>query len=323
MAGFFAVLIFTAVGLAAAMPSWLAPYPGAAEKRTGSAALAESSYTAQATQDQIAAHYRGLFAAAGLPFQANSDGIGLSARVAAPECDLVIQIREAPSAGAASVRITCAVRAAGAAPTAPGEIQVTKGSVVGGSSQRRQAAFEQKQREFKEHHDRVMAQADADAKQRRDSMAKFDSPVRAGSIATSGSGKSFYNDDAPPLAWPSWLVQKGTNLPPRPTRGTATGKPYLESRYQTNIPMTQLHSFYEDLLNSNGYKVYSARLATGQTISGRMVQNKSGSVEGSQSSDGSVNGPHTTIVASYDRSVLNGPITVSLRVTVSGSFGRR
>jgi hypothetical protein len=76
--------------------------------------------------------------------------------------------------------------------------------------------------------------------------------------------------------------------------------------------MTEIYNFYRDLLNSHEYPA-RAKLSTGQTMSG-VVQNALGYVEGSNYPDGPP-GAYTVVHVSFDRSVLNGPITVSLRFT--------
>ncbi len=232
-----------------------------------------------------------------MPFVPNLDGLGTSIRASVPECDLLIQVREA--AAGSSVKVACSVKSA-----APG------GQGIAVQASPRRAGDE--------HTRQVLAQAEADHQRRISDMGRFDQPVSAAAIRS-----SFYNQDAPPLAWPSWLVQEGTPQAPKPVGGTADGRRYLESRYRTPLAMTHLYQFYEALFKANGLRIGTAHLSTGQTIVGNIVQNATGDVEASRSEDGTVNGPATHVKASFHRNYLNEPITVTLRVSVSGSFGRR
>jgi hypothetical protein len=77
--------------------------------------------------------------------------------------------------------------------------------------------------------------------------------------------------------------------------------------------MTAIFTFYEDLLNANGYKVYNSSLGTGSTMSG-VQQNANGYVEGDNYPDGQP-GPRTVIHVSFSRFYLNEPITVRVRFT--------
>src|SRR5579862_6786273 len=76
------------------LPPWLIPYPGASEVTTASSRLLESSYTAAAKPEDVSEHFAKLFATNGLTFVSNFDGFGTSIRASAPECDLLIKIRE-------------------------------------------------------------------------------------------------------------------------------------------------------------------------------------------------------------------------------------
>jgi len=111
-----AVIVFGSIASVGAeslpkgMPSWLTPYPGA---ETKAEKAAEITYSVPAKPEEVIAHYGKLLRAASLPFLPNFDGIGTSIRAAAPECDLLIKIRE--SDNGTLTRIQCAVRAAGTA----------------------------------------------------------------------------------------------------------------------------------------------------------------------------------------------------------------
>ena len=133
-------------------------------------------------------------------------------------------------------------------------------------------------------------------------------------VAELGIHPTYHDAPAPPLVWPSWLVHiKGAEV--RPQQGIDDSKKaYLKVRYISNLPMTTIYNFYEDLLNSNEYRVHTSRLSTGQTISG-VVQNAWGYVEGTNYPDGAP-GPRTVIHVSFSRSKLNDPITVEMRFTV-------
>jgi hypothetical protein len=115
----------------------------------------------------------------------------------------------------------------------------------------------------------------------------------------------------------------GARRPANPTPRQKDGGSCLLARYETaEVPMSQFVAHYENLLKSYGYEVARTNLQTGQSFDGR-VQNRTGRVEGSLSSNGRVGGPRTLITAHFDRSVLNGPIAVRLEVCVKGSFGNR
>ena len=101
----FVVFAFVA---SAGMPSWLTPYPGATVENENASDLA---YSAKAKPEEVIAHYRKLLAGAALPFVPNFDGMGTSIRAAAPECDLLIRIRESDEGTLA--RVNCATRTAG------------------------------------------------------------------------------------------------------------------------------------------------------------------------------------------------------------------
>ena len=94
----------------------------------------------------------------------------------------------------------------------------------------------------------------------------------------------------------------------------------LTARYTTNTPMTEIYQFYRDLLNSHEYPA-RASMSTGQTITG-IVQNALGSVEGTNYPDGAP-GAHSVIRVSFDRDVLNGPITVTMRFTTHDYIAKR
>jgi hypothetical protein len=288
------------------LPAWLKAFPGGVPQVTSQADLLESRYSVKVTPDKVIAHYQHLFETASVPFTPNVDGIGTSVRASVPECDLLIKVRE--SGDGSAVQVDCSPKSSGAAP-----IQVV------GSPSRQPRTVEEMRRQQDEHTKRVLAQAEADHQRRINDMAKYDKPVYGGSTGHS----SFYNDDAPPLVWPAWFVSESGQALPAASKGVDGQSPYLRRRYRTTAPMTKLYEFYEALFKANGMSLGPARLSTGQTITGNVHQNKWGYIEASCSEDGAVNGPHTHVKADFNRNYLNEPITVTLTVTVRGSFGRR
>jgi len=116
------------------------------------------------------------------------------------------------------------------------------------------------------------------------------------------------NMPAPPLVWPGWLTQvRGQALKPKLKADPKS----LNASYSTNAPMTEIFDFYRQLLMDHNYRP-SADIATGHTSSG-VQQNAMGAIDGVNYVDG-YPGANTTINISMDRTVLNGPITVTLRV---------
>jgi hypothetical protein len=119
--------------------------------------------------------------------------------------------------------------------------------------------------------------------------------------------------EAPPLVWPAWLVHlEGAQL--KIQQGADGSKNnYLLAVYYTHAPMTQIRTFYEDLLKTNDYRVTTASLETGHTTTGTS-QNAWGHVEGDNYPNGQP-GPYTSIRVDFGRSVLNGPIRVNIKFT--------
>ena len=281
------------------MPSWLTSYPGAAPDSRAMGALLESTYTTAAKPAQVLEHYRGLFEAAGLRFQPNPDGIGTVIRGDAAECDLLILIRE--RAPGTVVDVNCAAKSQ-PSPVASGKaVEI----ITAGPSKIRppfplspRAGFPQTAR--------PQSRPQPTAEEMQESHARR--------VAELGIHPAYQDAPAPPLVWPSWLVHiKGAEV--RPQQGVdESRKAYLKVRYISSLPMTTLYNFYEDLLNSNEYRVHTSRLSTGQTISG-VVQNAWGYVEGTNYPDGAP-GPRSVIHVSFSRNKLNEPITVEMRFTV-------
>ncbi|HVO97845.1 MAG TPA: hypothetical protein VMT15_07250 [Bryobacteraceae bacterium] len=139
-------------------------------------------------------------------------------------------------------------------------------------------------------------------------------------VAEMGIHREHHDAPAPPLIWPSWLVHvSGAGL--RPASGVDPAKDaFLTARYVTNTPMTEIYHFYRELLNSHEYPTRSS-LSTGQTMTG-IQQNALGYVEGSNYPDGAP-GAYSVIHVSFDRTVLNGPITVILKFTTHEYIAKR
>ena len=269
------------------LPAWLVSYPGATPDSRAMGGLLESTYTTSAKPAQVVEHYRGLFEAAGLRFQPNADGIGSVIRADAAECDLLILIRE--RAPGTFVDVNCAAKS---------QASVRVFRQVGGDHRRRTL--------------------EGPASPNR-APARSLPPKRCSRATPEGS--------------PNWASIPPTTMRPRrpwsghpgsfisrarrcgPQQGIDDSRnTYLKVRYISSLPMTTIYNFYEDLLNSNEYRVHTSRLSTGQTISG-VVQNAWGYVEGTNYPDGAP-GPRTVIHVSFSRSKLNDPITVEMRFTV-------
>lgn len=271
-----------------ALPSWLENYPGATPEVRASKDMVESSYTAAKVQlDDVLAHYQKTFETAKLPFEANPDGIGTTIRAAAPECDLLIRLRERTAGTFVDVYCSTPSKSpAGVAVLSQSQpARVSRAPVAG------------------------PPQIPADLMARHKQIA-----------AEMGIGRQHPDAPAPPLVWPSWLVHiQGSPL--RPERGAnPAGDATLTARYTTNVPMTELRDFYRDLLNAHEYPA-RATLSTGQTLTG-IQQNALGSVEGWNYPDGAP-GAYSELEVKFDRSVLNGPITVMLRFTTHDYISKR
>jgi hypothetical protein len=119
--------------------------------------------------------------------------------------------------------------------------------------------------------------------------------------------------EAPPLVWPTWLVHlEGYQL--KIQQGTDQSKnDFLKATFNTHAPMTEIHSFYLNLLKANDYPGVTGGMETGHTISG-VQQNASGRLEADHYPNGQP-GPYTNIRIDFSRFVLDGPIRVSIKVT--------
>jgi hypothetical protein len=276
---------------ASTIPIWLESYPGA---KPGVRSLTESSYTTAAQPDDIVEHYRKLFQAAGVSFQPNPDGVGTSIRADAHECELLIQIRT--RAEGSFVDVNCSVKSESPSPSFPTDVKVT--------TSRPQP---------------VRSTASAPAVQSHTGSVDF-MQMHQQKVAEMGLHRQYHDAPAPPLVWPSWLVNvNGAAVRAEPGVDQAKN-PILRARYTTNAPMTEIYSFYREMLTAHEYPTRSS-MTTGHTMTG-VMQNALGYVEGSNYPDGAP-GAYSEIHVSFDRDVLNGPITVSLRFSTHEFIAKR
>ncbi len=305
------LLAFTSIAIAAiaqsaplAMPPWLTPYPGTTVATLASSpSLVETSYSTSAKPDEVIAHYRRLFEAAGVRFNSNFDGSGTSIRAAAAECDLLIKVRE-ESAGAIA-RVSCAAKSA--APLSGADVVVTN---PGGKANAHAAFPPLDVEKFKAEHRKRMEDESAALERHiaNNKAGRFDEQVWPHAP----------QNDAPPLVWPAWLVHiRGTRLNPEQGVDQSRTK-YLQSKFVSGAPMTAIYNFYEDLLNGNGHRVYSSKLGTGQTIDG-FIQNSDGYVEGANKPY-DITGPSTVIRVTFSRFHLNDPIDVRIKFSAHPRF---
>jgi hypothetical protein len=261
------------------IPGWLAPFPDTTPQTKTFPAYTDTSYTTPAAPAAVIEHYRKLFETAGLPFVANSDGLGTNVRASAPECDLLLSIR--PQSTGSSVKLNCASKTP-SYDTETSSITTTPAPRAGVA--------------------RRIPPTPADMMARHNKL-----------VAEMGIHRVYEDVPAPPLLWPDWLVHvSGSRL--SYDRGVdQSHQQYLESKYTSTVPMTSIYTFYKDLLRANGYLVHSSELGTGQTTRG-IRQNAQGHVEGTNYPNGSP-GPRTVIRVNFSRFYLNEPITVRIRFT--------
>ena len=283
-------MIFALTPAFAQLPAWLESYPGTTPSVRSTESLIESSYTIAAQPADIVEHYRKLFEAAGLPFRPNFDGIGTSIKASAPECDLLIQIRTREAG--TFVAVNCSTKTQSGAPSLPTDVKVISGQPK--ASPVYPSSHPMIPEDMMERHRRIAAEM--------------------------GIHRVHPDAPAPPLVWPAWLVQVG-GAAPRTTRTVNYAKDdMLKAQYTTNAPMTEIYQFYRELLSSHEYPTRS-KMSTGHTQSG-IQQNAMGSVEGSNYPDGAP-GAYSEIRVSFDRQVLNGPITVSMYFTTHEFVSKR
>ncbi|MDX2268899.1 MAG: hypothetical protein NW208_12385 [Bryobacter sp.] len=92
-------------------PSWLVPPAGVNPQRQQMEGLSTLTYLVTGKPEAAVEHFRPIFAERKLPFQPGADGIGVTVRAAAPECDLLMQFH--PTGGEATrVTVHCAERRA-------------------------------------------------------------------------------------------------------------------------------------------------------------------------------------------------------------------
>jgi len=250
---------------APSMPSWLADYPGVTAETSTLKALVQSTYKTAASLPAVVDHYRSLFEAQKLPFMPNPDGIGTVIRGATAGCDLLITIH--PQGTGSFVEVSCAAKSNSSSSTAalPEVIAPPAPSHSGipnhGST-----------------HPRIAPPRIAPPSRMPTAAEAIERHKQL--VEEMGIHKVYTDAPAPPLVWPPWLVHlKGAPL--KIQKGVDQSKDdYLSTTFVTSAPMTAIFSFYEELLNSNGYPVHSSKLGTGQTTSG-IVQNADGYVEGS------------------------------------------
>jgi hypothetical protein len=253
----------------------------------------------------VVAHYRRVFESAGLKFSSNFDGSGTAIRAVAAECDLLIKVHE--DGAGTNARVSCAAKSA--APLSGADVTVANGSSGRPDSRTpfRQPLDVEK---FKAEHRKRMEEGSAALERHiaNNKAGRFDEQVWPHAP----------ENDAPPLVWPRWLVHIGGGRL-NPEEGVdQSRKRYLQSKYVSGAPMTAIYNFYEDLLNANGYRVYSSKLGTGQTIDG-IIQNSDGYLEGSYKPY-DITGPSTVIRVTFSRFHLNDPIDVRIKVTAHPRF---
>jgi len=296
---------------ALSIPSWLENYPGVTAMTQTGDLYARSSFTAAAKPGEILEHYRKVFEAAGVPFQPNSDGIGTSIRAAAPECDLLIQIRTRPQG--TFVDVNCSAKSASssaATPSAapPPDLKVTTSRPASSRINATRAASSGST-------SGTQPQSAGQPQSNADWMAEHHRKA-----AEMGLHREYHDMPAPPLEWPSWLTHvNGAEV--RSQAGMTPAKDAtLTAHYTTHVPMTDLRDFYRALLDEHEYPG-SASMSTGHTMTG-VQQNAIGYVEGFNYPDGAP-GAYSVIDVSFDRSVLNGPITVTLKLTTHEYIAKR
>jgi hypothetical protein len=221
------ILIWTGLAACAAwpqsqMPSWLAGYPDAVPQVRSSALLVESTYEVSANRGAVMDHYRKLFEAAGLAWHPNLDGVGTVIRAAAPECDLLLKIREQGTG--TWVRVSCATKAG--LPTVPAAPAIPAATP------------------------KAAVPTHETARKRIADMEKYDQPYRPPP-----------RPPAPRLVWPAWLVGVD-GAPLTAEKGVDQFHlNYLKSTYRTVAERNAVLTFYADLLNTNGYPVSTQTVA--------------------------------------------------------------
>ncbi len=272
--------LWTTLWVAGALPPWLELHPAAKPNLADSPGMIEASYVLPAKPAEAVEHFTTLFAKAKLAFSPAADGIGISARVAAPECDLLLQFH--PAAAGTTVRIYCTAKTP--APAAS-------------------AAYPPL----------------TPAKPYRAQWVST-APAR-NSAGPSAAHPHAEQNNAPPLQWPSWLQLIGANQTLRPEHTNVSGMRCLRASYLVDPSQRKPLIFaYRDLLQSYGFRIDRVEFSTGNTITGQVVEDFRGFVEGFQSGDGSYGAAATIVKASFSRQgTIRDPGTMAISVCVRGS----
>lgn len=299
-------LVAVSHGLALDAPRWWsAPQGSTPGPANPQPAYFETSYTTSAAFEAALSFHQDQLRQAGIAFSANPDGIGTTIRAAAPECDVLIQVRRRENPPSTFVKFACVAKVAGVPPTGA---SVAESS----SSSRRLPSSRTLPR------DPVASQMiNAQRAKNQSTMEAYDRPVTRAQFAQM-EGRP--RPELPPLLWPHWLVHMPGADRPLAIASTKDqgGHPQLQSRFVTNVPMTQIHKYYEDMCEANGFPVAVSHLSTGQTLGG-IMQNANGDLEGKMYLGGPGSG-YTRVKVYMRRSVLNGPITVTLTVDVGPNY---
>lgn len=262
------------------MPSWLELHPGAQPQTNPSPGMLETSYTIAGKPAEAVEHFKPLFAKANLKFHPNADGIGLVARVDAQECDLMMQFH--PNPAGTTLRIYCTAKSAPA-----NEFYIPPTQSSGLRSQGRLSQRVPTQRIWNE---------------------TLPSTVQA------------QPTQAPMLAWPDWLGLLGTRARPTAENTRISGMSCLRKHYLVDpVQRRPIINGYRDLLVSQGFTVDMLKFSTGNTITGKVVEDFKGSVSGFQSLDGTLGTAATVVKAAFSRgSTISDPGHVYVSVCVQG-----
>ena len=128
-------------------------------------------------------------------------------------------------------------------------------------------------------------------------------------------------NDAPALQWPAWLQLIGTNQALRTEKVYIETMPCLRAGY-TVAPSQRkpLIMAYRDLMQSYGFRIDRVTFSTGNTISGAVIEDFRGYVEGIQSPDASYGSASTILKVSFSRGGhVSDPGRMSVCVCVRGS----
>jgi len=300
--------VFSQQGLSA--PAWLENYPGVTPDVRSSSALIETTYLADAQPMEVEQHYRELFEAHGLAFNPYWDGMGISVRGTAHECDLLIVIRSRPEG--ALTKVSCAAKADASSFLAPSQIPVMGGHIKTEDSAKSKDSA--KDGDSAKNADPAKGEDSA----KSEGLAKSeDSPKSEGSAKSEDSPNSAdqaeqhrqdkHDMPAPPLEWPGWLRHiRGLQLQPQ----TGKDPSVLTAWYKTDASKTEIVDFYQNLLADHEYRP-KAETGAGQATKGTQ-QAASGHVSGFNYPNG-YPGAYSLIEVSTDQTVSSGPIKVSMR----------